>query len=50
MEQVPNTFPDLFWGYTAIWMIVSIYVLWLGCRVGRAEKKLKDLNSINTNS
>lgn len=41
MEVVPNTFPALFWGYTAIIAIVVLYVVSLGLRVSRVEKKLK---------
>lgn len=39
MEIVPNTFPALFWGYTAIIAIVVLYVVSLGFRISRIEKK-----------
>ena len=41
MEIVPNTFPALFWGYTAIIAIIVAYLLSLGVRISRIEKKSK---------
>jgi CcmD family protein len=38
ITEVPNTFPDLFWGYTFIWLLLSLYILYLGVRVRRLEK------------
>ncbi|MCB0310886.1 MAG: CcmD family protein [Bdellovibrionales bacterium] len=40
MEQVPNTFSSLFWGYTVIWLILGGYILSLGKRLTRLEKQL----------
>ena len=40
MEVVPNTFPDLFWGYTAIWLVLGVYIISLGIRLSRAERKI----------
>jgi CcmD family protein len=39
MDQVPNTIPELFWGYTALWAILAVYILSLGARLARLEKK-----------
>ena len=39
MEQVPDTFPALFAGYTVIWAILAVYILALARRVGRLERK-----------
>lgn len=39
MEQVPNTFPALFFGYTVFWLILGVYVLSLGQRLSRLEKE-----------
>ncbi len=38
MEQVPDTFSSLFFGYAAFWIILGVYVLSLGRRVSRLEK------------
>lgn len=38
MEVVPNTFPSLFWGYSAIWVLLCLYIFTLGRRVRRLEK------------
>lgn len=42
MEIVPNTFPALFWGYTAIVAIVVLYVVSLGFRISRIEKRANE--------
>ena len=39
METVPNSFPDLFYAYTAVWGLLCVYILSLGIRVCRLEKK-----------
>ncbi len=39
MDTVPNTFPSLFAGYTAIWLIFGFYLLSLGLRLARLEKR-----------
>lgn len=36
---VPNTFPHLFWGYTVIWVLLCVYIVSLGFRVSKLEKK-----------
>jgi len=40
---VPDTIAPLFWGYTAIWGLLSVYILWLGNRLSRAEKIVNEL-------
>jgi CcmD family protein len=42
MDAVPNTFPALFYGYTAIWLILGVYIISLGFRLSRLEKILRD--------
>ena len=37
--DVPNTFPSLFWGYTAIWTLVVVYIVSLGFRLSKIEKQ-----------
>lgn len=37
-EFVPNTFPSLFWGYTAIWCLIAAYVASIAKRLARLEK------------
>ncbi len=39
MEQVPNTLPELFYAYLAVWAILALYILSLGIRLSRVEKK-----------
>jgi len=39
MDTVPNTFPSLFAGYTAIWLIFGAYLFSLGLRLARLEKR-----------
>ena len=45
METVPNTFPALFYGYTAIWIILGAYFISLGFRVSRLEDQLSKKHS-----
>jgi len=45
MEQVPDTFPSLFVGYTVIWVIVFFYVWSLSRRISRVERELKSKSS-----
>jgi CcmD family protein len=37
-----NTYPDLFWGYTAIWIILTGYIFSLNVRLAKLEKHLKN--------
>jgi CcmD family protein len=38
----PDTYPALFWGYLLIWGLLAAYILFLGFRCARLEKKLKE--------
>ncbi|MBX7142894.1 MAG: CcmD family protein [Oligoflexia bacterium] len=39
METVPDTFPSLFWGYAVIWCLLGAYIVSLGFRLRRLERK-----------
>ena len=45
MEQVPNTFPSLFIGYTVFWALLALYLLSLGVRLARVEKRIKSMHN-----
>jgi CcmD family protein len=36
-----DTYPDLFWAYTAVWVIVVLYVALMGTRLARLERLLR---------
>jgi hypothetical protein len=38
--MVPDTYADLFWSYTAVWVILAIYIGILGVRVAALERLL----------
>lgn len=38
--MTPDTFPDLFWSYTVVWLMLGLYIVSLGFRVRRLEKEL----------
>jgi CcmD family protein len=38
--MVPDTYSDLFWSYTAVWFILSVYVAFLGYRVSALERSV----------
>lgn len=38
--MVPDTYPDLFWSYTAVWIVLAVYIVILGARVARLERSL----------
>ena len=38
MQQIPDTFPGMFLGYTVFWLAIAAYVFYLGVRVARLEK------------
>ena len=44
MTQTPDTFPYLFWAYNIIWIMLCLYVVYLGVRIARLEKKQKNKN------
>ncbi len=37
--MTPDTFPSLFWSYTAVWVILAVYIVTLGVRLSRVEKR-----------
>lgn len=39
--MTPDTFPSLFWAYTAVWVALSVYIVILGARLTRLEKRLR---------
>lgn len=42
MDDVRDTFPALFWGYTALWTLLCVYLCVLAVKVSKLEKKLLD--------
>jgi CcmD family protein len=38
--MTPDTYPSLFWAYTALWGALAIYIITLGARLSRLEKRL----------
>ncbi len=45
-----DTFPGLFWGYTAIWAVIVLYLIRLAIRISRLERRaLKPENSEDLN-
>ncbi len=38
--MTPDTFPSLFWSYTAVWVVLSVYIVTIGIRVAKVEKTL----------
>lgn len=36
--ETPDTFPALFWAYSSVWLIISIYVWSLGARLRKLER------------
>jgi CcmD family protein len=42
METVPDTFLDLFWGYSVIWLCILGYLFSLVRRMGKVERSLSD--------
>lgn len=41
MDTTPNTFPQLCIAYTAVSIILSVYILYLGFRISAIEDRLK---------
>lgn len=37
-----DTYPDLFWAYTAVWVVITLYIAWLGARLVRLERSRGD--------
>lgn len=44
-----DTYPDLFWAYTAVWVIVVLYVASLGARIVRLERSLRGHQQVQAN-
>jgi CcmD family protein len=42
MNEVPDTFNSLFWGYSAIWAIIVVYLVSILRRVSRLEQRLAE--------
>ncbi len=40
--MTPDTFPSLFWSYTVVWGVLSVYIISLGARLSRVERRLQD--------
>ena len=38
-----DSFPALFWGYTALWAVLAIYIWTLGSRVSRLERSVTEV-------
>lgn len=38
--MTPDTYPSLFWAYTALWVILSVYIVSLGWRIAQLEKRI----------
>lgn len=36
-----NTYPDLFWAYTVVWVLVAGYIALLGVRLAKLERFIK---------
>lgn len=40
--MTPDTFPSLFWSYTAVWVILGVYIVSLGYRLSKIERSMTD--------
>ena len=40
--MTPDTFPSLFWSYNTIWLVLAVYIVTLGFRVSRLERRLSE--------
>jgi CcmD family protein len=38
--MTPDTFPSLFWSYTVVWVVLSVYIVTIGLRVSKVERAL----------
>lgn len=43
--MTPDTFPSLFWSYTVVWGVLSAYIISLGVRISRVERRLNEKQS-----
>ena len=39
---VPNSFPALFYGYSALWLLLGLYLVSLGVRICKLERELRE--------
>lgn len=37
-----DTYPSLFWAYTVIWGLLTVYIGFLGSKLWRLERRLRD--------
>ena len=37
-----DTYPDLFWSYTVVWVLLTAYIVVLGFRMYRVEQRLRN--------
>jgi CcmD family protein len=42
LDATPDTFPSLFYGYTALWAILALYIFSLGKRLTTLEQTNKE--------
>jgi CcmD family protein len=42
VETVPNTFPALFQAYTVVWGLLVVYIVSIGVRLRRIERRLAE--------
>ena len=40
--MTPDSYPSLFWAYNSVWIVLAVYMLWLGVRLTHIEKTLRD--------
>lgn len=50
MEFVPNTFPDLFFAYSAVWIIIALYLWSVGRRLAVLERRIQESSEERTRS
>lgn len=43
--MVPDTYADLFFSYSAVWVCLALYIIFLGLRVSRLERTLPDIST-----
>ncbi len=50
MNQAIDTFPSLFWGYSAIWAIIVLLVIRIVLKMRSIERRIKSLSIDNDKS
>ncbi len=48
--MTPDTFPSLFWSYTAVWVVLSLYIVTLGIRLSRIERQMQQKDEASNES